>query len=95
MVDNAVIRRPLPSHKTKKIERKRKIQHLCLDKIYNSESEEQELIKREYVLHIPSKGKRRVRGDQVEIKITVQHCSNRKKHSAKRWVIERNNSWHD
>jgi hypothetical protein len=58
VVDNAVIKRP-PSYKTKTREGGgRKLQHLCLDKAYNSEPEEQELIKREYVLHIPYKRKR-------------------------------------
>ena len=95
MVDNAVIKRPSPSYKTKKTGR-RKLQHLCLDKAYNSEHEEQELIKRGYVLHITPKRKRNEKEEQEEaIKITVQHCSNRKKHSAKRWVIERTNSWHN
>jgi len=58
VVDNRVIKRQrqrqrqLPSHKPK-LRTRRKLQHLCLDKAYNSESEEQELIKRRYVLHIP------------------------------------------
>src|SRR4051794_32867458 len=43
VVDNAVIKRP--SYKTK-TGRRRKLQHLCLDKAYNSKPEEQELIKR-------------------------------------------------
>jgi hypothetical protein len=59
VVDNAIIKRPPPSSKTKKTERRRrKLQHLCLDKAYNSKQEEQELIIRGYVLHIPSKRKR-------------------------------------
>ena len=91
MVDNVVIhKRPL-SYKTKTTGKRRKIQHLCLDKAYNSEPEEQELIKRGYVLHIPPKRKRGVKEEQ-EAKIILQHCSNRKKYSAKRWVIERTNS---
>ena len=95
VVDNAVVKRPPPSYKTKKIEkRKRKLQHLCLDKAYNSKQEEQELIKRGYVLHIPPKRKRDEK-DKEEAKIIVQRCSNRKKHSAKRWVVERTNSWHN
>ena len=58
MVDNAVIKRPPPSYKTKKTgERGRNLQHLCLDKGYNSKQEEQELIKRGYVLHIPQREK--------------------------------------
>jgi hypothetical protein len=57
VVDNGVVKRPSPSYKTKKTERgkRRKLQHLCLDKAYNSETEEKELIKRGYVLHIPPK----------------------------------------
>ncbi len=92
MIDNTVIKRPPPSYKTKT--RRRTLQHLCLDKAYNSEPEEQELIKRGYVLHISPKRKRGVKEEQ-EAKITVQHCSNRKRHSAKRWVVERTNLWHN
>jgi transposase len=96
VVDNAVIHKRPPSYKTKKTgkERRRKLQHLCLDKAYNSESEEQELIKRGYMLHIPSKRKKGKK-EELEAKITVQHCSNRKKLSAKRWVVERTNSWYN
>jgi transposase len=94
VVDNAVIHKRPPSYKTKTGTGKRKLQHLCLDKAYNSESEEQELIKRGYVLHIPSKRKKSKK-EELEVTITVQHWSNRKKHSAKRWVVERTNSWHN
>ena len=66
VVDNTVIKRQcqrqLPSHKPK-LRTRRKLQHLCLDKAYNSESEEQELIKRGYVLHIPYKKKK---GEEVD-----------------------------
>ncbi len=58
MVDNVVIRRPSSKYRNGK----RRIggqQHLCLDKGYNSEHEEQELIKRGYVLHIPIKKKKK------------------------------------
>ena len=95
VVDNAVIKRP-SSYKTKKIGRgRRRNQHLCLDKAYNSKQEEQELIKRGYVLHIPTKRKRDKNEKEEEDKVTRQHCSNRKKYSAKRWVVERTNSWHN
>jgi len=58
VVDNTVIKRP-HSYKTKTGERGgRKLQHLCLDKTSHSEQEEQELIKREYVMYIPYKRKR-------------------------------------
>ncbi|HEY6537165.1 MAG TPA: transposase [Candidatus Nitrosocosmicus sp.] len=91
VVDNRVIKRP--SFKTKKTGRRRgrKLQHLCLDKAYNSEQEEQELIKREYVLHIPPKRKID-ETEKEEVKGIIQCRSNRKKYSAKRWVIARINS---
>jgi putative transposase len=96
VVDNIVIKRP-SSYKTKKTGRgRRKNQHLCLDKAYNSKQEEQELIKRGYVLHIPPKRKGdKNEEEEEEDKVTTQHCSNRKKYSAKRWVVERTNSWHN
>ena len=73
MVDNVVVKRPLLSNKTK-TGRRRNLQHLCLDKAYNSEPKEQELIKRGYVLHIPPK---RTRGEEKEeeAKVITQHCS--------------------
>ena len=46
VVDDAVIKRPSNKTRTKGRRRGRKLQHLCLDKAYNSEQEEQELIKR-------------------------------------------------
>ncbi len=94
VIDNRVIKRQLPSNKPKPGTRRRRLQHLCLDKAYNSEQEEQELIKRGYVLHIPQKRKRNEK-EEEEVKGITQRCSNRKKYSAKRWVIERTNSWHN
>src|SRR3954468_10536933 len=99
VVDNSVIkRRQLPSHKPK-LGTRRRVQHLCLDKAYNSKPEEQELIKRGYVLHIPPKIKRYEKEEEHEIRIEIQQqqqsCLNRKKYSAKRWVVERTNSWHN
>ncbi len=89
VVDSTVIRRP-SSYKSKPLirERRIKLQHLYLDKAYNSEPTERELIKRDYVLHILHKRKR---GE--EIKAETQQILNRKKHSARRWVVERTNSW--
>ena len=69
VVDNAVIKRP--SYKTK-TGRRRKLQHLCLDKAYNSKPEEQELIKRGYVLHIPPKIKRDEKEEEHEIRMEIQ-----------------------
>ncbi len=96
VVDSAVIHKRPPSYKTKTTGRRgRKLQHLCLDKAYNSELKEQELIKRGYVLHIPYKRKRDEKKEKEEVRVITQHWSNRKKHSAKRWVVERTNSWHN
>lgn len=102
VVDKSVIkrrrrrrRRLLPSHKSKLGTRRRQ-QHLCLDKAYISEQEEQELIKRGYVLHIPIKKKKKKGGDEVDDEDkTKEAIPNRKKHSPKRWVVERTNSWHN
>jgi transposase len=63
-----------------------------LDKGYNSAEEEQELIKRGYVLHIPYKKKR---GEEEDHEQKIKAIPNRKKYSAKRWVVERTNSWHN
>jgi transposase len=97
VVDSIVIKRPSSSSKPKTGRRKRiRLQHLCLDKAYNSEPEEQELLKRGYVLHIPQKRRKGEKEDgSVEVKVTIQHILNRRKHSAKRWVVERTNSWHN
>ena len=93
VVDNAVVKRHILSPKTK--DGRKRLQHLCLDKAYNSEPEEQELLKRGYVLHIPQKRRKGEKEENVEVKVTIQHILNRKKHSAKRWVVERTNSWHN
>jgi putative transposase len=61
VIDSAVIKRQSSSSSsvpTLGIRRRRKLQHLCLDKAYNSEPEEQKLIKRGYILHIPYKRNR-------------------------------------
>ncbi len=80
MVDNAVISR-------KRIRRKgRGIQHLCFDKGYKSVHEEQELIKRGYVLHIPHKKKKKAMKDDGEYEQTTA-MSSHKKYSPKRWVV--------
>jgi putative transposase len=90
VVDNTVIKRPKSLSKSKN-KRRQRLQHLCLDKGYNSAEEEQELIKRDYILHMPIKKKKKKKGeDSKEIAIP-----NRKKYSPKRWVVERTNSWHN
>ena len=54
VVDNAVIKRPIKINiiiqtQIEKEGKNKKVQHLCLDKAYISEQEEQELIRRGYV----------------------------------------------
>ena len=58
VVDNIVIKQRRPSSYEPKSGRGKLGEHLCLDKAYNSEPEEQELLKRGYVLHMPHKGKK-------------------------------------
>jgi putative transposase len=57
-------------------------QNLCFDKAYHSNEVEQEIIKRGYIPHI------RHRREEEKKK-------NNKKHPARRWVVERTNSWHN
>src|SRR6185437_8035476 len=93
VVDNSIKLRRQPqllSYKPK-LGTRRMLQHLSLDKAYNSESEEQELIKRGYVLHIPYKKKKGEKVDEENTKAILNH----KKYSPKRWVVERTNSWHN
>jgi putative transposase len=89
VVDNAVIRRSSSKYRNRRIRIRRRQQHLCLDKGYNSENEEQELIKRGYVLHIPTKKKKKGTNNEKDI---TRPISNIKKYSPKRWVVERTNS---
>ena len=47
VMDDVIIQQSLSSSTTKRnLSKKRKLQHLCLDKAYNSAQEEQELIER-------------------------------------------------
>lgn len=96
VIDSAGIKRQSSSSSVPTLgirRRRRKLQHLCLDKAYNSEPEEQKLIKRGYILHIPYK---RNRGEkEKDVKGETQPSLSHKKHSAKRWVVERTNSWHN
>lgn len=93
VVDSMVIKRPSSPSKPKagRRERRRLQQHLCLDKAYNSEPEEQELLKRGCVLHMPHKRKKGEAADEQKTKVASHH----KRHSPKRWVVERTNSWHN
>ena len=56
-------------------------QNLCLDKAYHSKEVEQEILKRGYIPHIRHRREEKL------------FC--RKKHPARRWVVERTNSWHN
>ena len=57
-----------------------KKQNLCLDKAYHSKEVEQEIIKRGYNPHIRHRREEK---------------SFHRKHPARRWVVERTNSWHN
>ena len=92
VVDNVVIRRPSSKYRNKRMRIRRQQQHLCLDKGYNSENEEQELIKRGYVLHIPIKKKKKGTDNEKDI---IGPIPDIKKYSPKRRVVERTNSWHN
>ena len=88
VVDNVVIRRPSFKYRNGK-RRIGEQQHLCLDKGYNSENEEQELIKRGYALHIPIKKKRKGIDNEKDESRKIPDI---KKYSPKRRVVERTNS---
>ena len=96
VVDNAVIKRK--KRRGRGITRR---QHLCLDKGYNSVQEEQEIIKRGYMHHIPIKKKKKSKKSKKTGKKEEEQQEEprvipfRKKYSPKRWVVERTNSWHN
>ena len=93
MADNSVIKQR-PSSNKPKPEKWRKLQHLCLDKAYNSKFVEQELIKRGYILHIPHRRRKSEKYDDDEdIKIKTKPNLNQKKYPAKRWVAYRKNKF--
>jgi transposase len=80
-VDSMVIKRPIVSSPSSKPKNnQKKKQNLCLDKAYHSKEVEQEIIKRGYIPHI------RHRKEEMKFK---------KKYRARRWVVERTNSWHN
>jgi IS5 family transposase len=89
VIDNVIIRRPSSIYKNRKRRIRIQQQHLCLDKGYNSKHEEQELIKRGYILHIPLKKKKKGTNNEKDI---TRPILNVKKYSPKRWVVERTNS---
>ncbi len=87
VMDNMSIKRSSPSTKCNS-SRKRKLQHLCLDKAYNSKTVQQAIIKRGYVPHIPFK---RNRGQKIGAVCQKKYPTSKNK----RWVVERTNSWHN
>ena len=87
VMDNAIVKRSSPSAKCNP-SRKRKLQHLCLDKAYNSQTVKQAMIKRGYVPHIPYKRKK---GQKIEVACQKKYPSAKNR----RWVVERTNSWHN
>jgi putative transposase len=63
------------------------IQNLCLDKeVYDFQEIEYEAVKREYIPHI------RHRGEEESLLAMTKKYNH---HSARRWVVERTNSWYN
>ena len=87
VMDDRIIKRLSPSTKCNS-SRKRKLQHICLDKAYNSKTVQQDIIKRGYVPHIPYK---RNRGQKIGTVCQKKYPTAKNK----RWVEERANSWHN
>ena len=80
-VDNMVIKRQLSSSSSSTTNRNKKMkQNLGLDKAYHFKEVEQEIIKEDTIHTL----------DIEEKKNLFQ-----KKHSARRWVVGRRNSWHN
>ena len=76
VLDNIEVKRP-----SSKINKKK--QNLCLDKGYDFQEIEKEVIKKGYLPHI------RHRGERVVVTNHFYH------HHSRRWVVERTNSWHN
>jgi putative transposase len=62
------------------------IQNLCLDKGYDSQEIEYEAVQRGYIPHIRHRGE-----EETLLAITKKYNH----HTARRWVVERTNSWHN
>ena len=69
-----------PSSSSSKSKHNQKKQNLCLDKAYHSKEIEQEIVKRRYIPHMRHRREEKNRN---------------KKYPARRWVVERTNSWHN
>ena len=81
-VDSMVIKRSSSSSASsaKPKHNQNKKQNLCLDKAYHSKDVEQEIIKRGYIPHIRHRREKN---------------KNNRRYPARRWVVERTNSWHN
>jgi transposase len=62
------------------------LQNLCLGKEYDSQEIEYEAVKRGYIPYI------RYRGEESLLVMTKKYNNH---HPARRWVVERTNSWHN
>jgi putative transposase len=62
------------------------LQNLCLDKGYDYQEIEYEAVKRGYIPHI------QYRGEESLLVMTKKYNNH---HPARRWVVERTNSWHN
>ena len=80
-VDSMVIKRLSSSASSAKPKHNQnKKQNLCLDKAYHSKDVEQEIVKRGYIPHIRHRREKN---------------KNNRRYPARRWVVERTNSWHN
>ena len=87
VMDDMIVKRSSPSTKCNS-SRKRKLQHLCLDRAYNSRTVQQAIIKRGYAPHIPYKRNRVQKAEAV----CQKKCPSAKN---RRWVVKRTNPWHN
>ena len=87
MIDNTVAKRPVAFLSTSKERgrRRRLHHHLCLDRVCNSKSAKQSMVKRGHVPHIPYR-RNRARKKRQYAKINSLSAKN------KSWVVGRTNS---
>jgi transposase len=78
--DKTQFRAVIEAHVVARPSPKRRPQHLALDKGYDYEDIRRSVSRRGYRGHIPRRG---------------QTCRRKKRHRARRWVVERTGSWHN
>ena len=83
VIDNAVIKKQQPTPSKVSAKTKTTKHHLCLDRAYCSKVVEHEIIKREYVSHMPHKRKR---WEQAKDK---EKTFQKRYHPRRRRVVER------